>query len=111
MDVAKPQLFNGTSSKVLSFIIGCKLYIRNKLAGATVKEQVQWVLSHMQGEAVDVWKENMMEELESGEVEYEFVEELLTSLKREFGGRSSKGSRVEEAGAGRKNDGGICAGV
>jgi len=34
----------------------------------------------------DVWKENVIEELEAGEVKYENVEEFLTSLKREFGG-------------------------
>jgi len=35
---------------------------------------------------VDVWKENIMEELEAGEVKYEMVEEFLLSLKKEFGG-------------------------
>jgi len=35
---------------------------------------------------VDVWKENIMEELESGEVEYESVEEFLACLKKKFGG-------------------------
>jgi len=35
---------------------------------------------------VDVWKENIMEELESGEIEYETAEEFLISLKKEFGG-------------------------
>jgi len=47
LDVAKLQLFNGASSKVSDFITKCKLYIRNKLAGATVEEQVQWILSHV----------------------------------------------------------------
>ena len=40
----------------------------------------------MQGGSADVWKENVMEELELGEVEYESVEEFLMSLKKEFGG-------------------------
>ena len=40
----------------------------------------------MQGGLVDVWKENVMEELEAREVEYESVEEFLTSLRKEFGG-------------------------
>jgi len=41
MDITKLQLFDRTSSKVLGFIIGCKLYVKNKLAGATVEEQIQ----------------------------------------------------------------------
>jgi len=57
-----------------------------KLRGSMVEEQVQWVLSYVQGGSVDVWKENVMEELEAGEVEYELVEEFLTSLRKEFGG-------------------------
>ena len=40
MDVAKPQLFDGTLSKVSDFVTGCKLYIKNKLAAATVEEEV-----------------------------------------------------------------------
>jgi len=38
IDVALPQLFNGTLSKASDFVIGCKLYIRNKLIEATVEE-------------------------------------------------------------------------
>ena len=41
MEVAKPQLFDGMPSKVAGFVTGCKLYIRNKLAEATVEAQVQ----------------------------------------------------------------------
>jgi len=40
LDVVKPQLFDGASLKVSGFVMGCKLYIRNKLAGTTVEEQV-----------------------------------------------------------------------
>ena len=46
---------------------------------------MQWVLSYVQRESADVWKENVMEELETGEIEYETVEEFLISLKKEFG--------------------------
>jgi len=34
---------------------------------------------------VDVWKENVMEEMEAKEVEYELTEEFLTTLRKEFG--------------------------
>ena len=65
--------------------MACRLYIKMKLRGNTVEEQVQWVLTYVQGGSVDVWKENMMDELESGEAEYESVEEFLTCLRKEFG--------------------------
>ena len=32
-----------------------------------------------------MWKKNVMEKLELGEIEYESAEEFLTSLRKEFG--------------------------
>jgi len=96
MEVAKPAIFNGEAGKVGGFIMACRLFLRMKLRGAIVEEQVQWVLSYMQGGSADVWKENVMEELESGEVEYESAEEFLTSLKKEFGGGEEESMKVAE---------------
>jgi len=50
----------------------------------------------VQGGATDVWKENVMEELEAGEIEYETAEELLISLKKEFGGEEEESVKAAE---------------
>jgi len=81
---------------VAGFIIACKLYIRMRLREELVEEQVQWILSYVQGGAADVWKENVMEELEAGEIEYETAEELLMSLKKEFGEEEEELVKVVE---------------
>jgi len=85
MKVAKPAIFNGEAGKVGGFIMACRLFLRMKLRGAIVEKQVQWVLLYVQGGSVDVWKENVMEEMEAGEVEYESVEDFLACLKKKFG--------------------------
>jgi len=96
VEVAMPAIFNGEAGKVGGFIIACRLFLRMKLRGATVEEQIQWVLSYVQGGSADIWKENVMEEMESGEVEYESAEEFLTSLKKEFGGGEEESIKVAE---------------
>jgi len=85
MEVAKPAIFNREVGKVGGFVIACRLYLRMKMKEVTVEEQVQWVLLYVQGGSVDIWKENIMEELKIGEIEYEIVEEFLIALKKEFG--------------------------
>ena len=47
-------------------------------------------MSYIQGGTADVWKENVMEELEIGEIEYELVEDFLTYLKKKFGGEEEE---------------------
>jgi len=96
MEVAKLAIFNGEAGRVGGFITACRLYIKMKLRGNMVEEQVQWVLTYVQGESADVWKENIMDELKSGEMEYETVEDFLTCLRKEFGGGEEESVKVAE---------------
>jgi len=54
VEIAKPQIFDGTSTKVGGFILACKLYIRIKMRGESVEGQVQWMLSYIQRDSVDI---------------------------------------------------------
>ena len=96
VEMAKPAIFNGEAGKVGGFVTACRLYLKMKMREAMVEEQVFWILSHVQGGLADVWKENVMEELEVEEMEYETVEKFLTVLKKKFGGREEETVKVEK---------------
>ena len=94
--MAKPPVFNGEAGRIGGFITAYKLYLRIKIRKATVEEQVQWILSYVQGGSADVWKENILEDLEAGEVEYKSAGEFLAGLKRKFGGGDEEMVKVAE---------------
>ena len=41
IDVAKPQIFNREMSKVLGFLIACRLYIKMRMRKVVVEKQIQ----------------------------------------------------------------------
>ena len=96
VEVAKLAIFNGEAGKVGGFVTACRLYLKMKMREAMIEEQVFWILSHVQGGSVDVWKENVMEKLEVGEMEYETGEEFLTVLKKEFGREKEEAVKAAE---------------
>ena len=63
--VATILVFNGEVKKVEEFIIVCRLYLKMKMRNITIEEQIQWILFYMQKGLADVWKENILEDLET----------------------------------------------
>ena len=95
-EVVKPQVFDGTSSTVSGFVMVCKLYVKMRMREKLLEEQIQWVLSYVQERSVDVWKENILENLEVGELEFESVGEFLAEIKKEFEGGDKESVKVAE---------------
>ena len=98
-------MFNKISLKVSGFVMVCKLYIKMRMKEVLLDKQVQWVLFYMQGGSADVWKENMLEELKVGELEFETVGEFLAEIKKEFGGgkkESVKAAKLRKLEQGKK---------
>jgi len=50
----------------------------------------------MQGGLADVWKENVLKDLEAGKIEFESVGEFLAEIKKEFGGGDEELVKVAE---------------
>ena len=50
-----------------------------------VEKQVQWILTYVQRELADIWKENILENLETGILKFKTVGEFLKGIKKKFG--------------------------
>ena len=61
-----------------------------------VEEQIQQVLSYVQEESADIWKENVLENLDAEELDYVTVGEFLADLKKKFSEGDDKTIKVAE---------------
>ena len=55
------------------------------------------MLSYVQGESADIWKDNILENLEEGILEYKSVGEFLAGIKKEFGEGEEESVKVVES--------------
>jgi len=96
IEVAKPQVFSGKMEEVSTFINATRLYIRMKMTEEAMTTQVAWVLSYVQGGVVEVWKDNLLDELAKGESEVESAEQLFTKIRNDFRETSEEERKIEQ---------------
>ena len=96
VEVTKPQVFSGKMEEVSVFVNAACLYIRMKITEEAAATQVAWVLSYVQGGIVEVWKDNLLDELAKGELEVESVEQLFTKIRNDFGETSEEERKIEQ---------------
>ena len=89
-------MFDGEREKVVGFINACHLYISMRMKGSGEKGKISWVLTYVQGEVAEVWKENVLEERRQGVSGVETVEELFTKMREESGEFDEESRKVDE---------------
>ena len=55
---------------------------------------MQWILTYMQRGVANVWKENIMKDLEIEILEFKIVNEFLEVIKKEFEGGEEKLKKI-----------------
>jgi len=62
-EVKIPQVFDGTSSKVSRYVEDCRRYTERKIKEKTEKDKICWIVSYVQGDQIDKWKERIVDEM------------------------------------------------
>ena len=55
------------------------------MTGESEATKMVWILSYVQREVAEAWKDNLLNKLSKGELEVETAEELFGKIKNEFG--------------------------
>jgi len=95
VEVAKSPLFSGKIEEVSAFINTAYLYLSMKMIGELEVMKMAWVLSYIQGRVVEVWKDNLLDELSKRESEAEMVEELFSKIRNKFGKTAKEERKVK----------------
>ena len=92
-----PQVFDGTSSKVSRYIEDCRRYTERKMKEETEEDKIYWIVSYVQGDRTDKWKERIVDEMFEDKWKNRKVEDILKEIEREFGkGLESLGEKEDE---------------
>jgi len=59
------------------------LYAKARLGGVDNKGKISWVLSYVQGGVAEVWKDNVLDEIENGMSEVETMDNLFEKIRKE----------------------------
>jgi len=96
IEVARPQVFSGKMEEMSIFINMAHLYIRMKMIEEVATTQMAWVLSYVQGEVVEAWKDNLLDELAKEESEVELAEQLFTKIRNDFWETSEEEKKIKQ---------------
>jgi len=96
VEVARSQVFSGRMEEVSVFVNAAHLYIRMKMTEEAAATQVAWVLSYVQGEIAEAWKDNLLDELAKGESEVESAEQLFAKIRDDFGEILEEERKIEQ---------------
>ena len=94
--MAKPSLFSRKMKEVGEFVNVACLYLRMKMKEKSESTKMAWVLSYVQREIAEAWKDNLLDELSKRESEVEMVEELFSKMKNEFRETVEEERKVEQ---------------
>ena len=89
-EIKIPQMFDGTSSKVSRFVEDCRRYTE-RMKGEE-EDKICWIVSYVQGDQTDKWKERIVDEMFEDRWKNRKVEDILKEIEKEFG----KDKKVEE---------------
>ena len=64
------------------------------MRGIPVEKQIQWVLLYIQEKSIDIWKENILKDLEREWLEYKTVGEFLANIKKKFREEDKKSIKI-----------------
>ena len=96
VEVTRPQVFSRKMEEVNVFVNAARLYIRMKMTEEVGVTQVAWVLSYVQGEIAEAWKDNLLDELAKGESEVESAEQLFAKIRNDFKETLEEERKIEQ---------------